>query len=174
MAKSDYAYAPQRIQQEQEPDFMTYTGGEEGSFGLDDLAEDHNYNVIEKQMMSRFGMSEKTYDRQEVIDKWVNYNRKFNVGNTLSVLGEASYLSKADDKEKFNALNSYKLWDNMKGLKYKYHKKSSLTPEMVNLPNVDLMLVDSVHNYNHVSQELKIHAQTVNKYIILFSLKCLL
>ena len=115
MAKSDYAYAPQRIQQEQEPDFMTYTGGEEGSFGLDDLAEDHNYNVIEKQMMSRFGMSEKTYDRQEVIDKWVNYNRKFNVGNTLSVLGEASYLSKADDKEKFNALNSYKLWDNMKG-----------------------------------------------------------
>ena len=76
--------------EEQEPDFMTYTGGEEGSFGLDDLAADHNYNVIEKQMMSRFGMSEKTYDRQEVIDKWVNYNRKFNVGNTLSVLGEAT------------------------------------------------------------------------------------
>ena len=115
MAKSDYAYAPQRIQQEQEPDFMTYTGGEEDSFGLDDLAEDHNYSIIEKQMKSRFGMSEKTYDRQEVIDKWVNYNRKFNVGNTLSVLGEASYLSKADDKEKFHALNSYKLWDNMKG-----------------------------------------------------------
>tara|TARA_R110000772_G_scaffold140044_2_gene249181 strand:- start:2 stop:3637 length:3636 start_codon:yes stop_codon:yes gene_type:complete len=115
MAKSDYAYAPQRIQQEQETDFMTYTGGEEDSFGLDDLAQDHNYSIIEKQMMSRFGMSEKTYDRQEVIDKWVNYNRKFNVGNTLSVLGEASYLSKADDKEKFHALNSYKLWDNMKG-----------------------------------------------------------
>ena len=101
--------------EEQEPDFMTYTGGEEDSFGLDDLAQDHNYSIIEKQMMSRFGMSEKTYDRQEVIDKWVNYNRKFNVGNTLSVLGEASYLSKADDKEKFHALNSYKLWDNMKG-----------------------------------------------------------
>ena len=115
MAKSDYAYAPQRIQQEKEPDFMTYTGGEEDSFGLDDLAEDHNYSIIEKQMKSRFGMTEKTYDRQEVIDKWINYNRKFNVGNTLSVLGEASYLSKADDKEKFHALNSYKLWDNMKG-----------------------------------------------------------
>ena len=59
-----------------------------------------------------------------------------------------------------------RLWDRFKGLNYVYHKKSSLIPEMANLPNVDLMLVDSVHNYNHVSQELKIHAQTVNKYII--------
>ena len=111
----DFLTNKKEKQQEQEPDFMTYTGGEEGSFGLTDLSEDHNYNIIERQMKSRFGMSEKNYDRQEVIDKWVNYNRKFNFGNTLSVLGEASYLSKADDEEKFNALNSYKLWDNMKG-----------------------------------------------------------
>lgn len=111
----DFLTNKKEKQQEQEPDFMTYTGGEEGSFGLTDLSKDHNYNIIERQMKSRFGMSEKNYDRQEVIDKWVNYNRKFNFGNTLSVLGEASYLSKADDEEKFNALNSYKLWDNMKG-----------------------------------------------------------
>ena len=58
------------------------------------------------------------------------------------------------------------LWDNFEGLKYVYHKKSSLTPQMINLPKVDLMLVDSMHNYGHVTQELKIHAQTVNKYII--------
>ncbi len=58
------------------------------------------------------------------------------------------------------------LWDNFEGLKYVYHKKSSLTPQMVNLPKVDLMLVDSMHNYGHVREELKIHAQTVNKYII--------
>lgn len=100
---------------QQEPDFMTYTGGEKGTFGISDLTEDHNYNVIEAQMKARFGMSEKSHDRQEVVDKWINYNRKFNVGNTLSVLGEASYLSKADDEEKVKALNSYKLFDNMKG-----------------------------------------------------------
>jgi len=98
-----------------EPDFMTYTGGEKDTFGISDLTEDHNYNVIEAQMKARFGMTEKSHDRQEVVDKWINYNRKFNVGNTLSVLGEASYLSKADDEEKVKALNSYKLFDNMKG-----------------------------------------------------------
>ena len=105
----------QPVQEEQEPDFMTYTGGEKDTFGISDLTEDHNYNVIEAQMKARFGMSEKSHDRQEVVDKWINYNRKFNVGNTLSVLGEASYLSKADDEEKVKALNSYKLFDNMKG-----------------------------------------------------------
>ena len=100
---------------QQEPDFMTYTGGEKGTFGISDLTEDHNYNVIEAQMKARFGMSEKSHDRQEVVDKWINYNRKFLVGNTLSVLGEASYLSKSNDEEKVKALNSYKLFDNMKG-----------------------------------------------------------
>ena len=100
---------------QQEPDFMTYTGGEKDTFGISDLTEDHNYNVIDAQMKARFGMSEKSHSRQEVVDKWINYNRKFNVGNTLSVLGEASYLSKANDEEKVKALNSYKLFDNMKG-----------------------------------------------------------
>jgi len=100
---------------QQEPDFMTYTGGEKDTFGISDLTEDHNYNVIDAQMKARFGMSEKSHDRQEVVDKWINYNRSFSVGNTLSVLGEASYLSKADDEEKVKALNSYKLFDNMKG-----------------------------------------------------------
>ena len=101
--------------EQQEPDFLTYTGGEKGTFGISDLTEDHNYNVIDAQMKARFGMSEKSHDRQEVVDKWINYNRKFNVGNTLSVLGEAAYLSKANDEEKAKALNSYKLYDNMKG-----------------------------------------------------------
>jgi len=68
---------------QQEPDFMTYTGGEKGTFGISDLTEDHNYNVIEAQMKARFGMSEKSHDRQEVVDKWINYNRKFNVVTPL-------------------------------------------------------------------------------------------
>jgi len=101
--------------QEPELDAMTYTGGAEGTFGLSDLTADHNFNVIKAQMKSRFGMTEDNHERQDIVDKWVNYNRKFNVGSTLSVLGEASYLSKADDTEKVQAFNSYKLWDNMKG-----------------------------------------------------------
>jgi len=105
----------EQTSQEQEPDFMTYTGGPKESFGLDDLSKDHNFNIIAAQMESRFGVTENTHERQDIVDKWVNYNRKFNMGNTLSVLNEASYLSKADDGQQVKALNSYTLWDNMKG-----------------------------------------------------------
>ena len=44
----DFLTNKKEKQQEQEPDFMTYTGGEEGSFGLTDLSEDHNYRIIER------------------------------------------------------------------------------------------------------------------------------
>ena len=62
----------QPVQEEQEPDFMTYTGGEKDTFGISDLTEDHNYNVIEAQIKARFGMSTKTDNRQKVVDKWIN------------------------------------------------------------------------------------------------------
>ena len=94
---------------------LEYTGGEEDTFGLSDLTEDHNYKVIEDQMSRRFGMSEKSHDRQEVVDKYINYMRSFNAGNTLSVLTEATYLNEANDEKKTAAYNAYKLWDNSKG-----------------------------------------------------------
>ena len=94
---------------------LEYTGGEEDTFGLSDLTEDHNYKVIEDQMSRRFGMSEKFHDRQEVVDKYINYMRSFNAGNTLSVLTEATYLNEANDEKKTAAYNAYKLWDNSKG-----------------------------------------------------------
>ena len=94
---------------------LEYTGGEEDTFGLSDLTEDHNYNVIEQQMSRRFGMSEKSHDRQEVVDKYINYMRNFNAGNSLSVLTEASYLNVASEEKKVAAYNAYKLWDNAKG-----------------------------------------------------------
>tara|TARA_R100001369_G_scaffold17240_1_gene32489 strand:+ start:611 stop:4192 length:3582 start_codon:yes stop_codon:yes gene_type:complete len=100
---------------EEDRDFLTYTGGEDETFGVNDLSEDHNYNIIDEQMKRRFGMSEDTHDRQEVIDAWVNYNRKFNVGQSVTVLGETAYLYKADDETKAVANNSYQLFDNMKG-----------------------------------------------------------
>ena len=96
--------------QEPELDAMTYTGGAEGTFGLSDLTADHNFNVIKAQMKSRFGMTEDNHERQDIVDKWVNYNRKFNVGSTLSVLGEASYLSKANDTDKSQTMCTTTVW----------------------------------------------------------------
>tara|TARA_R110002096_G_scaffold143238_1_gene298915 strand:+ start:87 stop:656 length:570 start_codon:yes stop_codon:yes gene_type:complete len=60
-----------------------------------------------------------------------------------------------------------KLWDRFKGLDYKFYKMSDLDPIMPTLPKVDLMLIDSVHHYGHVSKALELHAPSVNKYIIL-------
>jgi len=94
---------------------LEYTGGEEGTFGLSDLTEDHNYKVIEDQMSRRFGMSEKSHTRQEVVDKYINYMRNFNSGNSISILTETSYLNEADDEKKVAAFNAYKLWDSSKG-----------------------------------------------------------
>jgi len=108
-------YGPDETQVEEERDFLTYSGGEKDSFSVNDLTEDHNYNIIDEQMKRRFGMSEKTHDRQEVVDAWINYNRKFNVGQSTTVLGETAYLYKADDESKVVANNSYRLFENMKG-----------------------------------------------------------
>ena len=96
-------------------DSLEYTGGEKDTFGLSDLTEDHNYNVIEQQMSRRFGMNEKSHTRQQVVDKYINYMRNFNSGNSISILTEASYLNEADDAKKMAAFNAYKLWDNSKG-----------------------------------------------------------
>ena len=112
-------YGPDETQVEEERDFLTYSGGEKDSFSVNDLTEDHNYNIIDEQMKRRFGMSEKTHDRQEVVDAWVNYNRKFNVGQSTTVLGEAAYLYKADEESMAVANNSYRLFENMKGLSVK-------------------------------------------------------
>ena len=100
---------------EEDRDFLTYTGGEDEAFGLNDLTEDHNYSIIDEQMKRRFGMSEATHDKQEVVDAWINYNRKFSIGQSVTVLGETAYLYKADDETRVVANNSYKLFDNMRG-----------------------------------------------------------
>ena len=82
------------------------------------------------------------------------------------------------DQQLFDIQDDYwkpykKLWDDYKGLNYKFYKMSDLDtkiPDMSasgKLPNVDLMLIDSIHHYNHVFKALKLHAPTVNKYIIL-------
>ena len=111
---------------ETNPDFMNYSGDEKDSFTLNDLDQDHNFNIINTQMNERFGYNEGTHGRQKVIDKWINYNRNLTVGNTVSVLTEAAYLNagfssgdeardqKNQESRQVNTLNSYKLWDNMK------------------------------------------------------------
>ena len=48
-----------------------------------------------------------------------------------------------------------------KGIKY------TMTEEVANLRPVDFMLIDDIHEYNHVLEELRLHSHSVKKYIML-------
>lgn len=43
----------------------------------------------------------------------------------------------------------------------------SMTEDVANLKPVDFMMIDDIHEYNHVLEELKLHAHSVRKYIML-------
>ena len=86
-----------------------------------DLIEDQNFNIVEKYMDQRFGMSEMTHDRQKIVDSYVNHMRKFNFGQSVTTLGEMTYLhNPAKEEGEINsrraaAADAYQLFDNMKG-----------------------------------------------------------
>ena len=60
------------------------------------LSQDENFEVISRYMDDRFGMTTDQYDKQEIIDSYVNNMRKFNFGQSLVTVGELSYLNKGD------------------------------------------------------------------------------
>ena len=87
-----------------------------GSPRLSTLATDDTYfGIISNYMNDRFGMSEDRYDRQEIVDAYVNNMRSFNAGQSVTTLTEAAHLYKADDAQRSRAGEAYKLWDNTKG-----------------------------------------------------------
>ena len=87
--------------------------------GVYNLVKDNNFAVVGAYMDQRFGMTEKNYNRQEIVDAFVNNMRKFNVGQSVTTLGELSYLNGAKRDENSARLNTaasaYQLFDNMKG-----------------------------------------------------------
>ena len=96
------------------------SGREEGDpYGIKDLVDDDNFGVIGKFMDQRFGMREGNHTRQDIADAYVNHMRKFNFGQSVTTIGELSYLNAAkrdDNTERLNtAASAYALFDNMKG-----------------------------------------------------------
>ena len=59
---------------------------------INDLMQDNNYAVVGNYMKQRFGMTEKTHGRQEVIDSFVNHMRKFNFGQSVTTGDRVSSL----------------------------------------------------------------------------------
>jgi hypothetical protein len=84
--------------------------------GVRDLTDDAIFAKIAPYMASaRFGMTEDKFDRQEIVDAYVNHMRKFNFGQSVVTLGELAYLRNASDQDKANAAAAYKTFDSMKG-----------------------------------------------------------
>jgi hypothetical protein len=83
--------------------------------GVRDLTNDAVYAKIAPHMKSRFGMTEAKHGRQEVVDTYVNYMRKFNFGQSVVTATELAYLSGATDIEKAQAAAAYSTFDSMKG-----------------------------------------------------------
>lgn len=88
-------------------------------YGIKDLVDDDNFGVIGKFMDQRFGMREGNHSRRDIADAYVNHMRKFNFGQSVTTIGELSYLNAAkrdDNTERLNtAASAYALFDNMKG-----------------------------------------------------------
>ena len=83
--------------------------------GVRDLTRDDVFAKISPYMKSRYGMTEDKYDRQEIVDAYVNSMRKFNFGQSVVTVGELSYLNGATEAEKAEAAAAYQTFDSMKG-----------------------------------------------------------
>ena len=71
------------------------SGREDDSYGIKDLVDDDNFGVIGKFMDQRFGMREGNHTRRDIADAYVNHMRKFNFGQSVTTIGELSYLNAA-------------------------------------------------------------------------------
>ena len=83
--------------------------------GVRDLTRDDVFAKIAPYMKSRFGMTDDKFERQEIVDAYVNSMRKFNFGQSVVTLSEMSYLKNASDVEKAEAAAAYQTFDSMKG-----------------------------------------------------------
>ena len=88
-------------------------------YGVEDLVDDDNFGVIEKFMDQRHGMTQASgFSRKKITDAYINHMRKFTFGQSVTTLGELSYLNAAkkdNNTERLNtAASAYELFDNMK------------------------------------------------------------
>ena len=84
--------------------------------GVRDLTRDDVFDKIRPYMAGkRFGMTEDKYERQEIVDAYINHMRKFNFGQSVVTLQELAHLRNATEVEKAEAAAAYKTFDSMKG-----------------------------------------------------------
>ena len=85
----------------------------------DQLSREDNYKKIQAYMEDRHSMTEDDYDKDEIIDSFVNNMRKFNFGQSLVTVNELSYLNKGDgevlEKRRKIAGDAYNVFDSLDG-----------------------------------------------------------
>jgi len=83
--------------------------------GVRDLTRDDVFDKIRPYMDQRFGMNEDKFERQEIVDAYVNNMRKFEAGQSVVTLGELAYLYNAKDVERMSAASAYSTFQSMEG-----------------------------------------------------------
>jgi len=91
----------------------------QGAGLVETLSDDDNFAVVEKYMSERFGMDTSEYDKEDIIDSYVNQMRRFNSGQSVVTLGELTFLNSGDKnqlaRKRKTAQDAYKLFDSMSG-----------------------------------------------------------
>ena len=86
---------------------------------MDTLRQDDNFEIISEYMKDRFGMTEREYTRDNIIDSYVNNMRKFNFGNSVTTVRELSHLNRGSgatlEKRRMLANKAYNLFDSLGG-----------------------------------------------------------
>lgn len=98
----------------------TKTAMQDGKISLQDLTEGENFRIIEDYMTDRFGMSSDKYDKQEIVDSYINNMRQFSFGQSVTTLQELTHLNRGDgselDSRRLKAGKAYSLFDSMQGV----------------------------------------------------------
>lgn len=75
----------------------------------------NNYDKIARYMDERFGMTERDYSKEDIIESYENQMRGFNAGQSIVTIGELNYLNSGDEEQRqqrrMTADEAYSVWD---------------------------------------------------------------
>ena len=82
-----------------------------------DLLEEEHLRKIRTHMEGRFGIDDVTgYTDEELVEAYVNKQRRFQAGQSVVTLSELAWLNKADEQTRREAGEAYELFDNMENI----------------------------------------------------------
>lgn len=83
-----------------------------------DLTKDEFYNPIKAYMVDRFGAHIDEYDREDVVESFLNNMRGFSGGNSVRSVAEIAYLNEYDEgsEQLARAGEAYKIYEGMEGV----------------------------------------------------------